>query len=84
MSVFGVLHPCRQTDGEIWHGGGDLRAKFHPHRCNVPQNRPLSKLIPAACAARNAASNKRPSGAYPCAIFTKFADVVPCFRCVNC
>jgi len=52
----GVLHPCRCTDGgEIWHGGGDqgplLRAKFHPHRCNVsplrgekPQNRPLSKL----------------------------------------
>ena len=48
---FGVLHPCRSTDGgEIWHGGGDL-AKFHPHQCNVsplrgvkPQNRPLSKL----------------------------------------
>jgi len=44
--------------GEIWQGGGDLqspppllRAKFHPHRCNVsplrgdkPQNRPLSNL----------------------------------------
>ena len=49
---FGVLHPCHCTDGsEIWHGGGDLRAKFHPHRCNVsplrgekPQNWPLSKL----------------------------------------
>ena len=56
ISILGVLHPCRCTDGgEIWHGGGDLRpllhAKFHPHRCNVsplrgekPQNRPLSKL----------------------------------------
>jgi len=48
---FGVLHPCRCTDGgEIWHGGGDL-VKFRPHRCNVSplrgeksQNRPLSKL----------------------------------------
>jgi len=20
--------------GEIWHGGRDLRAKFHPHRCS--------------------------------------------------
>jgi len=57
MSILGVLHRCRCTDGgEIWRGGGDLRrgplhAKFHPHRCNVsplrgekPQNRPLSKL----------------------------------------
>jgi len=26
--------PCHCTDGgEIWHGGGDLRAKFHPHGC---------------------------------------------------
>ena len=52
----GILHPCRCTDGgEICHGEGDLwsllRAKFHPHRCNVsplrgekPQNWPLSKL----------------------------------------
>jgi len=48
----GVLDPCRCTDGgEIWHGGGDLHAKFHTHWCNVsplrgekPQNRPLSKL----------------------------------------
>ena len=48
ISILGVLHPCRCTDGgEIWHGGGDrsgteegtfgplLRAKFHPHRWNV-------------------------------------------------
>ena len=55
ISILGVLHPCRCTDGsEIWHGGGDLpllHAKFHLHRCNVsplrgekPQNRSLSKL----------------------------------------
>jgi len=56
ISVLGVLFPYCCTDGgEIWHGGGDLwfllRAKFHPHRCNVSplwgkklQNRPLSKL----------------------------------------
>ena len=56
ISILGVLHPCRCTDGgEIWHGGRDwsplLHAKFHPHRCNVsplraekPQNWPLSKL----------------------------------------
>ena len=50
ISILGVLHPCRCTDGgEIWRGGRDLRfpgveegtfgsllhAKFHPHRCNV-------------------------------------------------
>ena len=54
ISILGVLHPCRCTDGgEIWHGGFSplLRAKFHPHRCNVsplrgekPQHWPLSKL----------------------------------------
>jgi len=40
ISILGILYPYRCTDGgEIWHGGGDLgplvRAKFHPHRCNV-------------------------------------------------
>jgi len=60
ISILGVLHPCRCTDGgEIWLAGGDPpnlacrtgHAKFHPHRCNVsplrgekPQNRPLSIL----------------------------------------
>ena len=45
--------------GEMWHGGGDLHAKFHPHRCNVsplrgekPQNRPLSKLNTGSFALR--------------------------------
>jgi len=65
-----VLYPYRCTDwSEIWHGGGNLlRAKFHPHRCNVsplrgekPQNRPLSKLNTGTLctgAVRNAASNQ--------------------------
>jgi len=39
MSILGVPHPCRCTDGgEIWHGEGDSM------RGEKPQNRPLSKL----------------------------------------
>jgi len=31
MSIFGVLRPCRCTDGgEIWHGGGDFRCHISP------------------------------------------------------
>jgi len=48
-----------------WTFGPLLRAKFHPHGCNVssllgekPQNRPLSNLYTSACAACNAAGNK--------------------------
>jgi len=55
ISVLGVLYPYPCTDGVkfgLEEGPSvDLRAKFHPHRCNVsllrgenPQNRPLSKL----------------------------------------
>jgi len=63
ISVLRLLFPNRCTDwGEIWRGGGDLYAKFHPNRCSVsplraekPQNRPLSKLNTGACASRNAA-----------------------------
>jgi len=56
MSVLGVLHPRRCTDGgEIWRTGGVVRSpppyQISRHRCNVspmrgekPQNRPLSKL----------------------------------------
>ena len=61
---------CRCTDGVKFGTkeetqGPLLRAKFHSHRCNVlplrgenPQNRHLSNLLPARCAARNAAGNK--------------------------
>ena len=62
-----VEHGCTTTNlplsngGEILHGGGDLlRAKFHPHRCNVStlrnekrQNRPLSKLNTGRLALRS-------------------------------
>jgi len=35
FEVFRLAGATRCTDGgEILHGGGDLRAKFHPHRCN--------------------------------------------------
>jgi len=67
ISVLGVLHPYRCTDGVRFGMGPFLHAKFHPHRCNVsplrgekPQNRPLSKLNTSACAARNAAGNELP------------------------
>jgi len=47
----GVKFGAEEGTFEIWRGGGDRSAKFHPHRCNVsplrvekPQNRPLSKL----------------------------------------
>ena len=53
-------------------GTGLLHAKFHPHRCNDkgvgPQE--LKFLLRFD---RNV-EYKRPAGAYPCAIFTKFAD----------
>jgi len=43
FEVFRPTGVTRSTDGgEIWHGGGDLCAKFNPHRCNDrgsgPQN----------------------------------------------
>jgi len=56
ISILGVLHPCRCTDGgEIFHGGGDLWSpppwKISPPSVqrvapagDKPQNRPLSKL----------------------------------------
>jgi len=65
----------RCTDGgEIWH----LRAKFHPHRCNDKSIGPL-KLKILLIFGQNV-EYKRPAGAYPCAIFTKFAEFVPRFR----
>jgi len=54
--VLGVLYPYRCTDGvkfgtAKWTFGPLIRAKCHPHWCNVsplrgekPQNRPLSRL----------------------------------------
>jgi len=36
LEVFRPAGATRCTDawGEIWHGEGDLHAKFHPHRCS--------------------------------------------------
>jgi len=35
FEVFRPAGATRCTDGgEIWHGGGDQRTKFHPHPCN--------------------------------------------------
>ena len=58
-----------------------LHAKFHPHWCNnkgiVP---PKLKFL---LRFDQNVEYKRPAGDIPCAIFTKFADFVPRFRCVS-
>ena len=55
-----------------------LRAKFHPHRCNDKGVGP-PKLKFLLRFDRNV-EYKRPARAYPCAIFTKFAEFVHHFR----
>ena len=81
-SDFEVFRPAgatRCTDGgEIWHGWGDGSAKFHTHRCNDKGVGP-PKLKFLLRFDQNV-EYKRPVGAYPCAIFTKFAEFVPHFR----
>jgi len=64
ISILGVLHRCRCTDG----GKILLHAKFHPYRCNVsplrgekPQNRPLSKLNTGRFALREMLPVKKPN-----------------------
>jgi len=51
ISVLGILYPYRCSNGDEICFGHLLRAKFHPHQCNVsllwgekPQSRPLSNL----------------------------------------
>jgi len=71
------------TFGEIWHGGGDLHAKFHPHRCNDRGVGP-QKLKFLHRFNKNVNINA-PQGRIPCAIFTKFAEFVcPVPECVSC
>ena len=60
------------TEGPLHH------AKFHPHRCNDKGVGP-PKLNFLLRFDRNV-EYKRPAGAYPCAIFTKFAEFVHRFR----
>ena len=61
-----VLYSYRYTDGgEIWHGGVDLSAKFHPHRSSVlplwgekRENQRMCNLNTGALRYRNAAGNE--------------------------
>jgi len=59
-----------------------LRAKFHPHRCNGKGVGP-KKLKLLLRFVQNV-EYKRPAGRIPSAIFTKFVEFVPHFRCVSC
>ena len=80
---FEVFRPAGATrcndGGEIWHGGGALHAKFHPHRCNDKGAGP-PKLKFLLRFDQNV-EYKRPAGAYPlrdfhkiCSISTSFLD----------
>jgi len=54
ISVFGVLHPCRCTDGvKFGKKEGTDRCNVSPLRGEKSQNRPLSKLNTGGLAARN-------------------------------
>jgi len=59
-----------------------LCVKFHPHRYNDKGVGP-QKLKFLLRVDQNV-DYKRPAGAYLCAIFTKFAEFVPDFRCASC
>ena len=70
FEVFRPVGATRCTDGgEIWHGGVDLRAKFHPHRCNNKGiGHPKLKFL-LRCDQN--VEYKRPAGAYPLRDFYK-------------
>ena len=59
-----------------------LLAKFHPHRCNDkgvgPQNWNFYSDLTEIW------NINAPQGRIPCAIFIKFAEFLPHFRCVGC
>jgi len=63
----------RPDGGEVWHGGGDLHAKFHTHRCRTPKLKFYSDMTEIW-------NINAPQGRIPCAIFTKFAKFVPHVR----
>jgi len=79
---FEVSRPAgatRCTDGgEIWHGGGVLHAKFHPHRCNDKGVGP-QKLKCLFRFDRNV-EYKRSAGAYPLCDFHKICRVSTSFQ----
>ena len=82
FEVFRPAGATRCTDGgEIWHGGGDVHAKFHPYRCNDKGVGP-PKLKFLLRFDRNL-KYKRPAGAYPlhdfhtiCTVCTSFQDAL--------
>jgi len=79
FEVFRPSGVTRCTNGcEIWHGGFQISAKFHPHRCNDKGVGP-QKLKFLLRFDQNV-EYKRPQGRIPCAIFTKFAEFAPHFR----
>jgi len=78
FEVFCPTGATRCTDGgEIWHGGGDQSAKFHPHRCNRKGVRP--QKMEFLLGFDQNVEYRRPTGAYRCAIFTRFAEFIPRF-----
>jgi len=79
FEVFRFAGATRCTDGgKMWHGGGVLRAKFYPHRCNdkgvVPQKMKfLLRFVQNV-------EHKRPAGAYPLRDFHKISWVCTPFQ----
>jgi len=70
----------------FWHGGCDLRSpppcQISPHQCNDKGVGPQRLKI--LLRFDQNVEYKRPQERIPCAIFTKFAEFVPHFRCVSC
>jgi len=83
FEVFRPVGATRCTDGgEIWHGGGSLHAKFHPHRCNDKDvGSPKLKFLLRFD--RNV-GYERPAGAYPLRDFHKICRVCTSFQDALC
>jgi len=58
--------------------GTVLHAKFHPNRCN--EKGVGSQKLKFLLRFDQNVEYKRPTGACPCTIFTKYAEFVPHFR----
>ena len=80
----GWVDPCQQNFNPpllhviLWHGGGDLHAKFHPHRCNDKGVGP-QKLKFLLRFDQNV-EYKRPAGAYPLRDFHKICIICTPFQ----
>jgi len=76
FEVFRPAGATRCTDGdEVWHGGGDRISPPSVHRLGyrTPKLKYLLRFDQNV-------EYERPAVAYPCAIFTKFTEIVPRFR----